>query len=168
MTGGKAKQWVAPVSNIANAGNTKMLDQVDKAWFKGMNEIGQQNKDAIITGFPDEPKEAIYLCVDMYRGTWRDVYLDQYTLQETPASQVRLKDTDLANRIRRLNYGLHVGEIGGLTTKIIYFLASLICASLPVTGFLVWWGKKKKKKKVMKKENNKVLAVSDAAYNAVV
>ena len=40
--------------------------------------------------------------------------------------------------------GLHVGQIGGLTTKIIAFLASLICASLPITGFIIWWGKRKK------------------------
>jgi len=26
------------------------------------------------------------------------------------------------------------------------FLASLICASLPVTGFIIWWGKRNKSK----------------------
>jgi len=45
------------------------------------------------------------------------------------------------------NYDLHVGAIAGLTGKIIAFIASLICASLPVTGFLVWYLKKYKKKR---------------------
>jgi uncharacterized iron-regulated membrane protein len=45
-----------------------------------------------------------------------------------------------------MNYDLHVGAIAGLTGKIIAFIASLICASLPVTGFLVWYLKKYKKK----------------------
>lgn len=80
----------------------------------------------------------------MYMGTWRDVYLDQYTLEQLPASNPRIKDIAKADWIRRMNYGLHVGETGGIATKILYFLASLICASLPVTGFIVWWGENKK------------------------
>ncbi|MCK7554360.1 PepSY domain-containing protein [Chitinophaga sedimenti] len=44
-----------------------------------------------------------------------------------------------------MNYDIHVGAIGGLTGKFIAFFASFICASLPVTGFLVWWGRRKKK-----------------------
>lgn len=144
LTGGETKQRTIAEQVKVNSGAAIMLDQVDKAWLKGMNEIGQINTDDIIVSFPDEPSEPIYVCVDMHMGTWRDVYLDQHTLQENPNTQVRLKDTDLASKIRRINYGLHVGEIGGLTTKIIYFFASLICASLPVTGFLVWWGKRKK------------------------
>jgi uncharacterized iron-regulated membrane protein len=49
-------------------------------------------------------------------------------------------------KMNEMNYDLHVGQIGGLTTKIIAFLASLICASLPVTGFIIWLGKRKKSK----------------------
>ncbi|MDN5283883.1 MAG: PepSY protein [Mucilaginibacter sp.] len=49
-------------------------------------------------------------------------------------------------KMNEMNYDLHVGQIGGLTTKIIAFLASLICASLPITGFIIWLGKRKKSK----------------------
>jgi uncharacterized iron-regulated membrane protein len=49
-------------------------------------------------------------------------------------------------RLVEMNYDLHVGAIGGLTGKIIAFIVSLICASLPVTGFLVWYLKKYKKR----------------------
>jgi len=48
-------------------------------------------------------------------------------------------------KLNEMNYDIHVGQIFGLTTKIIAFLASLICASLPVTGFIIWLGKRKKK-----------------------
>lgn len=44
-----------------------------------------------------------------------------------------------------MNYDIHVGQIGGLTTRLMAFLASLICASLPVTGLILYIGKKKKK-----------------------
>ena len=53
------------------------------------------------------------------------------------------------DKISRSNYQLHTGNIPGLGigTKIIYFLASLFAASLPVTGFLIWWGKRSRQKK---------------------
>ena len=40
------------------------------------------------------------------------------------------------------NYDIHVGAIFGIWGKILAFIVSLICASLPITGFLVWKGRK--------------------------
>jgi len=147
LSGGEAKQYVQPVSDTGNITQVSMFERVDSAWTKGLTAIGQYNRDAIIVHFPETPSEAIYLCVDMYQGSWRDVYLDQYTLEELPASQVRISEADRATWLRRMNYGLHVGEVGGVGTKSLYFLASLICASLPITGFFVWMGRGKKKKR---------------------
>lgn len=52
-----------------------------------------------------------------------------------------------------MNYDIHVGAILGLTGKIMAFFASLIAASLPITGFIIWWGKGKKKKNTAAAEN---------------
>ena len=38
------------------------------------------------------------------------------------------------------NYDLHTGQLLGLGGKIMTFLISLISASLPVAGTLLWWG----------------------------
>jgi uncharacterized iron-regulated membrane protein len=43
-----------------------------------------------------------------------------------------------------VNYDLHVGSILGLPGKILAFFASLIAASLPLSGFYIWWGRKNK------------------------
>jgi uncharacterized iron-regulated membrane protein len=43
-----------------------------------------------------------------------------------------------------MNYDIHVGAILGFPGKVLAFLASLIAASLPVTGFMIWWGRRKK------------------------
>lgn len=61
----------------------------------------------------------------------------------------RRNDThrNAGERLISMNYDIHVGAIGGIAGKILAFIISLICASLPVTGFLVWWGKQKKSKK---------------------
>ncbi len=53
----------------------------------------------------------------------------------------------MADKIARMNYDIHVGAVLGLAGKILAFSASLIAASLPVTGFYIWWGKKHKKVK---------------------
>lgn len=53
-------------------------------------------------------------------------------------------------KMRALNYDLHVGAILGLPGKILAFFASLISASLPITGFYIWWNKRNKEKKVAK------------------
>jgi uncharacterized iron-regulated membrane protein len=74
-------------------------------------------------------------------------FYDQYTLKElsTPSLYGAYKDAVFADKVIRMNYDIHVGSIGGLPGKIIAFLASLVTASLPVTGFLMWWGRRKKK-----------------------
>lgn len=48
--------------------------------------------------------------------------------------------------VSRSIYDFHTGRIRalGIGSKIIYFLASLFAASLPITGFLIWYGRKKK------------------------
>lgn len=56
------------------------------------------------------------------------------------------------DKVAMSNYNLHTGRIGGLGwgSKIIYFMAALIAASLPVTGFLIWQGKRRKSRKRIK------------------
>jgi uncharacterized iron-regulated membrane protein len=62
-------------------------------------------------------------------------------------SEVPYSEANGGEQLRRINYDLHVGSIGGLTTKIIAFLVCVISASLPITGLIIWLGKKKKSKK---------------------
>ncbi len=51
---------------------------------------------------------------------------------------------------------IHVGNVYGTFTKILYFLACLIATTLPVTGTLIWYNKLRKKRK-----RNNVLQVND-------
>ncbi|RED25404.1 putative iron-regulated membrane protein [Flavobacterium cutihirudinis] len=122
------------------------LTAADIIFNKVRKEIAKQNKEAVIIHFPDEPKDNFYACTDMHNGNWRDLYFDQKTLELLPSSRKYIGDEKFHDWMSRSNYSLHVGAIGGLTTKIIYFTASLICASLPITGFYIWWGRKKKQK----------------------
>jgi uncharacterized iron-regulated membrane protein len=40
---------------------------------------------------------------------------------------------------KRWVYGVHVGSFGGMITRILWFLAALLGATLPLTGYYLWW-----------------------------
>ena len=137
----------------------------DQIWYTVRREIARHNTEAVIVHFPHDDEREVYACTDMYAGAWRDLYFDRSTLALLPRSAKPMADTNPTEWTMRSNYGLHTGEVGGLTTKILYFFASLICASLPITGFYIWWGKKAKKRK--KKRSRTVTRKSGAVqYNS--
>ncbi|TDX01586.1 PepSY-associated TM helix domain-containing protein [Dinghuibacter silviterrae] len=59
--------------------------------------------------------------------------------------RINFIERTVGDKLLNMNYDIHVGAIGGLVGKLLAFIISLVCASLPVTGFLVWWGKKRKR-----------------------
>lgn len=77
---------------------------------------------------------------------YHDSYqFDQYNGRLLQYLPNRKKST--GQKLTDLNYDIHVGQVAGMPGKIVAFMASLICASLPVTGFLIWLGRRKKGKK---------------------
>lgn len=52
---------------------------------------------------------------------------------------VRYEDTPRGQRLRGWFYALHTGSWGGIWTRILYFFAALIGATLPPTGYYLWW-----------------------------
>ncbi len=76
---------------------------------------------------------------------------DRYTFnpQNGKITEIVLyKDMETSSKIRGWIYSVHVGAWGGLITRILAFLAALIGASLPLTGYYLWIrriiGKRKK------------------------
>lgn len=109
--------------------------------------------------YPKTADESIYVEVSNSKGLYYDSdyrFFDQNTLQEIETNAIygKYKDAKVADKIQRMNYDIHIGAIGGIAGKIIAFLVSLLTASLPVTGVLLWYGRNYKKKKVL--ENIKV------------
>lgn len=153
VTGGEGKPYKGSEINISAPSTNSALTNADLIWQKVMGEIAQYNKDQVIVSFPEKVEDPIYACTDMINGYWRDLYFDPGNLTLLPTSNQKIQDLKFADQVRKLNFTLHVGAFGGITTKIMYFLASLICASLPITGFFVWWGKKKKGNRKKPKSN---------------
>lgn len=96
--------------------------------------------------------------MSVYKG--RETYYDRDDLQfDKNTGKLLLHETakgkNAGEKLIGMNYDIHVGAIAGLPGKILAFFASLICASLPITGFLVWWNKGKKQPKNSKLHHKK-------------
>jgi uncharacterized iron-regulated membrane protein len=101
---------------------------------------------------PEGPKSSIEITVNPDSDTyWKTDYryYDQYSLKEIQVRHVfgKIGNAGVGDKLMRMNYDIHIGAIAGLPGKIMAFLASLVAASLPVTGFIIWWTKRRKNTK---------------------
>lgn len=115
--------------------------------------------------FPENDTTSILVEVENSKGLYYNMdylFFDQYSSKELESGSIygKYKNASFADKVIRMNYDIHIGAIGGLAGKIIAFLASLICASLPVTGTLLWYGKKFKKKKAVRKPSIRGLSLN--------
>lgn len=148
------------VSRTELAGNDS-IPVLDRAWYKVLS----QEPDAqgmYMTPILEHPDDAIEIIAYQDSGSWynrNEYFFDRYTLERYRTDDDVYVDASFADQLSLLNYDIHVGAVWGLPGKILAFLVSLVSASLPVTGFLVWWNKKKKKAKAPKKRDNRKEAV---------
>ena len=72
------------------------------------------------------------------------VFIDQYSgnIIRKDIFSDKTAGEQLASSIK----ALHLGDIYGLFSKIIYFIVCLIATSLPITGIFIWLNKRKKSK----------------------
>ncbi|WP_238989984.1 PepSY-associated TM helix domain-containing protein [Flavobacterium sharifuzzamanii] len=138
---------------------------------KVLLNLRKENPQAagILISIPAKPADPIGAFVYKQRHTFYN--MDRYSFDQQSLKEISIKtpfsgkyvEANIPDKIRRMNYDIHVGSVLGLTGKIIAFLASLISASLPITGFIIWWGKQKfgKKKTAAKpKVTTKAIPVS--------
>jgi len=97
---------------------------------------------------PSSSKAAVEIAINPDDATYWQTdyrYFDQYTLEELSVDHIygRMAEASAADKLLRMNYDIHTGAIIGLPGKFIAFFASLVVASLPVTGVYIWWGRRK-------------------------
>ncbi|GAB4045912.1 PepSY-associated TM helix domain-containing protein [Spirosoma litoris] len=110
----------------------------------------------IYVSCPEKASETISAYVNYVPGTYYK--LDYYTFDQQTLKPIAVEgpyagtyaQAGLGDKVRRMNYDIHTGAILSLPGKILAFCASLVCASLPITGFIIWWGRRKKAKKQSK------------------
>lgn len=150
-TGGdKAPQFIIPNSTssyISPANETPAYDQLIPMLYKSYT-----NAKNFELHYPENDSTSILVEVSNSEGLYYNMdylFFDQNTLEELETTSIygKYKDAKFADKVIRMNYDIHIGAIGGIIGKIIAFLVSLICASLPVSGFMLWYGRNYKKSK---------------------
>ncbi|MES2627572.1 MAG: PepSY-associated TM helix domain-containing protein [Bacteroidota bacterium] len=137
-----------PSSDTTNLAEFE-VSSVDKIYASLKNK----ENEGIFLSIPKKKEDVISATLYLRAGTFYkadNYYYDQITLKElkgTGPFAGNYADASGADKLRRMNYDIHIGAILGIPGKVIAFFVSLVSASLPITGFMVWLGRKKKKKK---------------------
>lgn len=126
---------------------TAIEKPLDKVWF--LMQKDYPTAQSIEVHPPETDSSSIAANANLDKGTyWKTDYryFDQYTLKEKEVSHIygKLQNATASDKLIRMNYDIHTGAILGLPGKVFAFLISLLIASLPVTGFLIWYGKRNK------------------------
>jgi uncharacterized iron-regulated membrane protein len=101
--------------------------------------------------FPKKSMEAINIYLNPDKDSYYKsvaYYFDQRTgkmlFKESPENK------NNGQYIRDMYYDIHIGKIIGLPGQLLLFFSSLIVASLPFSGLLIWIGRKKNRLDILK------------------
>jgi uncharacterized iron-regulated membrane protein len=97
--------------------------------------------------FPQKPEDLI--SVNKYKtGFFAPAAADKIQMKaDLTIDELQVfKEKPLNERISSSIKSIHIGDVYGSFSKILYFLACLVATSLPFTGTLIWINKMKKKK----------------------
>lgn len=121
------------------------LDQA----FSALQQRANGNYEMIGFTIPAETKKSASGYITMHDSGDAWLGMSYFSIDHNSGvifDQIIHKDKGTAMKWRNSNEAIHTGKIYGWPTQALAFFASLICATLPVSGFLIWLRKKKKQK----------------------
>jgi len=152
-SGGKSRieKRIEPLSDTTLANNQSKEKTLDMLWSKIIKN--KNNEASISITNPAEMSKPIAVTIIPNSGTYYQSYtrfFDQHSGIEFTGKKLfdgHSEEIKFGRFLHNISYDIHVGGIAGLPGKFIAFIASFVCTSLPVSGFIIWWGRKKKEKK---------------------
>ena len=142
---GVEQQRQRPSARNSEQGKRKEYDFA--VWDKAISEIGRRYTDY----------ESVSLSASSARITLDGTGLRKQDIAKFNRTDGRIEQITVyaeqprSSKMKSWIYAFHTGSWGGVTTKILYFIASIIGASLPLTGYYFWLKKKKSKKHILTK-----------------
>lgn len=121
---------------------------IDKAYYSSIQDYEGPIKRMSIYS-PIEKETALRIGINPSENTYYDeryYYFDQASSQKI--KETSFKDRNFGGKAAYMYYDIHIGKIFGLPGQLLAFFASLISASLPVTGFIIWYGRNQKKQRL--------------------
>lgn len=145
-----------PPSSDTTITDIRYQQPVDVLWSRMNRLYGHEKIGSLWINVPQEVTDAYRVAVNFGDGTIlynsHTNYYDRKSLELLPWASDRAVDYEklsLGQKIFRMNFDVHTGQILGLPSKILAFIACIIGASLPVTGTIIWynrkWGKRRKR-----------------------
>lgn len=153
-TGGKdLPAWQVAKSDSLGVNSSTAISAVDKLFKNSITEL--DNSYSVQYSIPREDKidEAINLTINHNKDLYYNIdrySFDRYTLKEIKLIgpyNGKYSEADFGDKLRRMNYDIHIGAVLGQPGRILVFLAALFGASLPVTGYYLYFKKRKKRRK---------------------
>jgi uncharacterized iron-regulated membrane protein len=126
-------------------GKVDTIESVALRYHKIYQEASKKYPGAVSTSFSVRGKGELRLRI-IYPYKWarnqNTFFYDEAS--GTPLRAKLYQDYNAADLIEATNFDLHTGKLFGMPHKIFSFFASLIAASLPITGFIIWWKKRRR------------------------
>lgn len=143
VSGGKAMEsYIMPESDTTLL-NTASIDQLSAKLLKEEPRAVQFSY-ALPQNEADVYRVSVVHKSDSYYKQ-DNRYFDKSTLQELQGKgpwSGRYNEVSAADKMMRMNIDIHTGRIFGLAGKILMFIASIIGASLSLTGLALWLRKR--------------------------
>ncbi len=147
-SGGKTMEsYQLPYSDTLSI---KVDNSLDKLYLQ--LKKAEPNAKTFYFSLPVQSQDAFRVSIvhekDSYYKT-DNLFFDRYSLLPLAGSGPfagNYKEKNNADKLQRMNLDIHTGKIWGISGKIIAFSASLIGASLPVTGIYILIKRRKRKR----------------------
>ncbi|MEK6493324.1 PepSY-associated TM helix domain-containing protein [Myroides odoratimimus] len=124
---------------------------LDNAVFYALDKFGYADMMSIRLSKDEEVPHSLQIRLEKDKTSkFEWLYFDKKSGEITMRTDHTYTSIALGTKVNSLNFDLHVGTIWGYPTKVLAFIGSLICASLPITGFVIWYNKQRKKGKNQK------------------
>ncbi len=124
-----------------------VLVTLDEVYAEAINRCPE--RDIGITP-PSDKSDAytVFAVNDFARGTFGPMKSSSFEMDAQTGEVHKFKNLSEDRRFwwHAWTYPLHVGTIWGMTTKIIWFLATMVLVAMPITGVWMWWERRPKGK----------------------
>ena len=120
----------------------KLVKENPKAYSISLNYPNTKDNTSVIKGVIYKKNKTFY-DADYYD-------FDRYSLQKIEVGgpySGKYIDASFGDKLRRMNYEIHIGSIAGTPGRILVFFAAIFGASLPVTGLYIFIKTHRKRKK---------------------
>lgn len=137
----KVKQKQITVEEQENKMSLDSIYAISKTYFtyEGNTRISLGRK-------PTDPITVTKIGTNFWAPSFSDqVFINPYNGEIIETR--KFSDKTFGEKVSASFKALHIGDIYGTGTKIIYFISCLIATSLPITGTIIWWNSLRKKKK---------------------